>query len=642
VFFRRAVAATALAMLAAAAAALLPPAPPAAATSNECTWYTDQDIADTYSPSCRDTFLVDVGVGNLMNRRQLLDAADYYRAQGFDRQWLWYAPMTTVYIPDTSTQLWTGCPSSLPRVAGNACAVPPETHLMLNGGALKATSISLRTFAFDHRAIVRACGNFLKPSAGSNPVPTALLEKYDDRNRNGMRDPGEAGLAGWQFRVERVTSTFTDQDPGVIDTVTTDADGYVRFAFNGAGPGTYAVEEIGQDGWAPTTAARQTFVVGDGVGSGEVAHLRFGNAQTRADLAKVDFGLVDPPTRLDAHTTTELTVRAEVHNNGPADVAATDAIDVTVPDDCLAEPAHDEASRTLVAGDSAVLEFRVRLTCQLPSYHPATFTDHLAVTTPGVSDPVLENNTKAFQQVFQVYDKADVRLADTAVACPARADVGETFECVVTARVSDAGPYGPVTVDVTVGLQPPADCRAEDTGGGHQTLTLPAGSAQTVTSRWRVTCGQRSYHDVTASAEAVLNHLHVEDPVGDNATGTAATRTEIFEPADLAASVVDLRCGEREANTTASSCTAMLVIANAGPATHVAVLATLSIKPEPDCTASPAEPQQTRLVLDAGASATVPAIWQLACTQNHRHSVRVRACIEVGVRKSGVSVVDTR
>lgn len=629
-YLRYAVAASILTMVLTVAGVVLPAPPPAVASPNACgPWYTDQDIADTSADYCRETFLVDSGQGNQMTREQLLVAAGFYATQGFDRQWLWYAPMTTIYVPDTSAQMWTSCPSTtLHRGPGNSCPVTQVSHhAMFTDNALQASSMSLRAFAFDHRAIVRACGNYLWPSAGGNPVPTALIEKYDDRNRNGTRDPGEGGLAGWQFRVERIASRYDDQTTGVVATVSTDADGYVRFALDGAGPGTYAVEEIGQDGWAPTTAARQTFVVADGVGSSEVAHLRFGNAQTRADLAKVDFALVDPPTRLDAHITSELTVRAEIQNNGPADVQATDGIDVTAPDDCRADPAHNEASRTLAAGESAVLEFRIRLTCDQPSYHPVTFTDHLSIATPGVQDPVLENNTRAFQHVFEVYDRADVRLGGVAVSCPARADVGEAFECTVTADLSNAGPYGPVTVDVTFGLQPPADCHGDDTGGGSQTLSLAVGQAQTATSRWRVTCAQRSYHDVAASAAAVLRHLHVEDPAPDNAAGTATTRMEIFQPADLVAEMIDLRCTEREANTTASSCTARFTVRNDGPATGVAVVAILTVTPEPDCTAEPAVPVQTHLSLDAGGSATVSATWQLACTASHRHRVLVHGTV---------------
>jgi len=602
---------------------------PAVATPNSCgPWYSDQDIADTYGDSCRDTFLVDVGAGNHLSREQLLAAGTFYDSQGFDRQFRWYAPMTTVHVPDTAAQRWTSCGGHSARSAGAACSDPVIDHPMLNGGALKPSSIDILAFAWDGGVIARACGNYFLPRDHSNPIPSVVVDKFDDRNRNGVRDPGENGLSGWQFKVIRVASKYNDQGTGEVGTVTTDGSGSARFFFNGQGPGTYTIQELGQDGWAPTTADQQTVVVEDGIGNAEVGHLQYGNAQTRADLAKVDFGLIDPPTRLDAHVPVDLTVRATVRNNGPADVTAVDSIDVTVPDDCVASPAHDEATRVLAAGQEAVIEFTVRVRCENPSYHPVTFTDHLAVATAGVEDPVQENNTRAFQHVFPVFDRADIQLSGTTIQCPARSDINQAFACSVTAQIVNAGPYGPATADVTFALQVPADCTAVNVDGmPTQTLSLPVGETRTVVSQWQVTCTHRSYHDIGATAQARLNHLHLEDLVGGNENGSATARLGIFEPADLAALGLDLRCTERESNTLSSDCTATFKVRNNGPATGVAVLTTQTITVEPGCTVTPAASQTATFVLDAGATRDVVATWHVTCAQAYRHSVRVTGTI---------------
>lgn len=620
----------ALAVIAVTAAATLAIAP-AVASPNDCgPWNNDQDIADTERDSCRDTFLVDVGIGNHLSRQNLLAAGAFYDSQGFNRQFRWYAPMTTIHVPNTRTQLWTSCAGSAPRGAGATCTGPVDTHPMRrDGGALTAESIDLLAFAWGGGVIGRACGNYLVPTGHSDPVPSVAVEKYDDRNRNGVRDPGESGLSGWQFRVIRVASKYGDQGTGVVGSVTTDGSGSARFFFQGQGPGTYTVEEIGQDGWAPTTSPQQTVVVADGIGDAEVGRLRFGNAPTHTDLAKIDFALVNRPDRLDAHTPADLTVRATVRNNGPADVSAVDSIDVTVPADCVAEPAHDEATRVLAAGQEAVIEFRVRVQCEQPSFHPMTFTDHLSVATAGVEDPFQDNNTKAFEQVFPVFDRADIQLSGTAVHCPERSDINHPFACTVTADVINAGPYGPVTADVAFALQVPADCTATNVDGmPTQTLSLPAGTPQEVVSQWQVTCTHRSYHDIEATAEAALNHLHLEDLVRDNESGAATTRIGIFEPADLVAVGVDLRCTEREASVLASDCTATFKVRDGGPATDVAVLTTLVITAEPDCTPSPSAPQTSTFVLAAGEERDVVVTWHLTCTQPHRHSVRVTGTVE--------------
>ncbi|MDG6101443.1 hypothetical protein Daura_39740 [Dactylosporangium aurantiacum] len=611
------------------AGAVVAVAPHAAATPNLCDepWDDEQDMADAYGAYCRSTWLVDPGVGHFLDRRQLLDAAPLYAAHGFSRQWLWYAPSTSVSIPSGSAQEWVGCPAG--THVGGTCPSDVTLHHHPILASFRQRPLHLSVFSYGGRSIARLCGNFFYPPATAGvPVPHLTAEKFDDRNRNGARDAGEPGLAGWTFRIERLGSTFGDQPTGEVTRVTTGADGTLDLALDGIGPGTYAAEELPQDGWAATTPARQTFVVSDGAGDAEVAHLRFGNAETRADLVKADFRLVDPPARLDAHTAADLTVRAVLRNDGPADATAADTVDVAVPEDCRAQPAHAEVSRFLAAGASVTVDIPVRLVCDRPSFHPVTFTDHLAVGTTGVEDPDPGDNTVAFEHVFPVFDRADVTLHGTTVTCPDRGAVGTVFTCTVEAVVTDAGPYGPAGAGVTFGLHPPADCTATDVGGsGTQPLTLEVGTPVTVVSSWQVRCASRSFHPVTATAAAVLDHLHVEDPRPDNGAGTAATTVPVFEPVDLAVTGLDVRCTERESSTAASSCTATATVRNAGPAPGVATVTTLTVAPAPGCTAVPAAVQRTAAVLDAGTVRTVTATWQLTCTSAGRHGVTVTAAV---------------
>src|SRR5690242_9693407 len=108
--------------------AVLAGAQPAAATPNLCDepWDDQQDMADAYGAYCRSTWLVDPGVGRFLDRRQLLDAAALYAAHGFSRQWLWYAPATTVSIPAGSAQEWVGCPAG--SHVGGACPTDADLH----------------------------------------------------------------------------------------------------------------------------------------------------------------------------------------------------------------------------------------------------------------------------------------------------------------------------------------------------------------------------------------------------------------------------------------------------------------------------------------------------------------------------------
>jgi hypothetical protein len=67
--------------------------------------------------------------------------------------------------------------------------------------------------------------------------------KFEDRNGNGVMDPGEPGLSGWTIELL--------QNGQVIATTVTGADG--RFCFLGLGLGDYVVREVPQPGWQPTT-----------------------------------------------------------------------------------------------------------------------------------------------------------------------------------------------------------------------------------------------------------------------------------------------------------------------------------------------------------------------------------------------------
>ncbi|MFG2059772.1 hypothetical protein ACGFI9_37770 [Micromonospora sp. NPDC048930] len=598
------------------------PVSPAIAEETVCgPWSNEQDFVDTVGEWCRSTWLVDPGKGNLNSRQQLLDNADLYAAYGFSRQWLWYAHERTLVVPAGSSQEWVSC---TPGHAGPVCPIgslqqPPHRILSnFTGGP-----VEFHVLEFAGSVIARACGNFWHPPNVIEPVPWLTVDKYDDRNRNGVRDAGEGPLSGWSFRINRIGSRV-GQPNGRVGSVVTGADGLARFDFAGSGPGTYLVEEVGQDGWAPTTPASRVVEVPEGIGNAQVGHVQFGNAETRADLVKAEFGLVDPPQRLEAGESTDLTVRAVVRNDGPADVTIDDAMTVEVPADCVAEPAQANVSRPLTRGQSVTLDFRVRVRCTQPSFHPMTFTDRLTVATGGVIDPDLGNNTVAFEHTFPVFHRADIQLGDTEITCAERADVGEQFQCSITAVVTNAGPYGPVDTTVSFDLRPPADCEATSDDANTR-LALPVAQPRTVTSTWRLSCTQRSYHPIAAEASAVLEHLHVEDPITGNAAATATTVTEIFQPADLSVDALDVSCTEREVNTNASACTARALIRNAGPATAVKTRTDLTIGTANDCAAVAEGPDSHLVTLDEDATATVTTAWRITCTETNRHSVSVTA-----------------
>lgn len=67
--------------------------------------------------------------------------------------------------------------------------------------------------------------------------------KFNDLNKNGIRDPLELGLAGWEIQL-------IDFDGDVIATDTTNLFG--NYEFTGLAPGPYVVREVQQSGWKQT------------------------------------------------------------------------------------------------------------------------------------------------------------------------------------------------------------------------------------------------------------------------------------------------------------------------------------------------------------------------------------------------------
>jgi hypothetical protein len=131
--------------------------------------------------------------------------------------------------------------------------------------------ISRRLIASDLGYFVVMCDdNFRGLDFGNQLIPNAVGGiKFEDLNANGVRDPGEPGLAGF-------TINLTTGAPGVppVATATTDANG--NFIFLNVTPGTYALSEVLQAGFSLTVPALNTIPVTLASGGSSIAN-EFGN-----------------------------------------------------------------------------------------------------------------------------------------------------------------------------------------------------------------------------------------------------------------------------------------------------------------------------------------------------------------------------
>lgn len=95
--------------------------------------------------------------------------------------------------------------------------------------------------------------------AGGDEIGQLCVEAFDDRNGNGVRDPGESALPGWMFAVTGPPAT----------PLTTGGDGTVCVPL---APGFYTVTESVLAGWSATTPAIQRVTVV----AGRAARVAFG------------------------------------------------------------------------------------------------------------------------------------------------------------------------------------------------------------------------------------------------------------------------------------------------------------------------------------------------------------------------------
>lgn len=347
----------------------------------------------------------------------------------------------------------------------------------------------------------------------------------------------------------------------------------------------------------------------------------------RSDASKTAFEFVDLPDRIEADTPTPLTVKAIIVNRGPFPALdVVDTVTLSGPKDCTISPERRDVSVRLWTGQPHTFNTTFTVNCSEPSFHSFTATDRLVVGR-GLVDSNPADNSATVTAAVPVFDDADLAVVNASLVCPEAGNKGETFECSGQAGVRNNGPYGPAQSNLALTLTGLEDCKIEPSEGSDLTkVPVAVGDTATATRTWKVTCSNRSHHPMTLKAEAQVVHIHVEDPTDGNNIATVETITGVFEKVDLETTVTDIRCSEREQNTTDSDCTATIAVTNNGPATAVKTETDVVFSGE-QCTFNPTSPTATPLVLDAGETKTITAAVDIACSTTDRHSVQVNAVL---------------
>jgi hypothetical protein len=148
--------------------------------------------------------------------------------------------------------------------------------------------------------------------------------KFNDLNDNGMRDPGELGLGGWQIDLSFTNGT-------IYRTTTTAADG--SYNFTDVPSGSYIVQEILQPGWTQTVPVPPGIYTVTLSGT-DVTSLDFGNFRAPAPTP------TPTPTATPIATVTATTPAPTTPApTTPAPIVTTPAPVVTTPQPVVTTPA---------------------------------------------------------------------------------------------------------------------------------------------------------------------------------------------------------------------------------------------------------------------------------------------------------------
>lgn len=597
--------------------------------------------------SWRWDYVYDPGENNFVTYQDLWRVHTRYNSVGFPDSFLWYSPITDRTFHDATDGhvTWAHCAPppgdtygvhEFPRIndgrASGVCVDRVETGRSVTA-AFVGNTVTLPMFAFGNAFIALACGNFsTAPSTSDIPVPTVTGHKYHDNDRNGVRGPADEGLGDWRIRLVRDSSALNPpQATGLVAETLTAPDGSYEFRLDTHGPGTYHVEEEGREGWVQT-AAPGPFAVDFGGGNRQYHGGDLGNVEDRADVVKVAWQVIDPPSSMHARQAEVLRVRATIGNLGPAaSIDVVDEVTASGQDDCVFQPAAQSATRTVAVNTSVIVDFEFTVTCALPSFHRFVFDDRLRILTPGVTDPDETNNTRIAEVVIPVIDDADIGLSTPTLDCPSRIDVATAFECVAAVDVTNDGPYTPANVDVGFDLTVPSDCTAAtSTSQGVDDVRAVTGSPTRVSRSWSVSCATRSFHPVGVDMHVALDHLHLQDLEDANDVASADDLVEVFEAADL--SIVQpmrIACGGRLPTITAFSCDIGVTVLNGGPADAVQTSTTNTLGLPTDCVAAPSGSQVQSTTLDSGAQTTLVFHWDVTCTDQVLHTVLATATVRI-------------
>lgn len=251
-----------------------------AAASASYPWFNQNAMRSEPDLSLRETFIVDTAAGEAISRLLFLSQPylSFYEGEGFDRNFLTWAPRTSVGDDYAAGRGWTRCGSvQVPGVGGPSYCAPAAVEYGGPGSIREDVLTGLLTgYKWGEAFISDVSGNWSPADSAPKGSPMPVIEGtvYEDLNIDGAREQGEPGISGWG-----ISLLFNGKEVG---STTTGAGGSYSFQLDAdtmpIGSGTYSLKEEPRTGWHQQRAPKPIFI---SVGAGE-AHFGgndFGNWQ---------------------------------------------------------------------------------------------------------------------------------------------------------------------------------------------------------------------------------------------------------------------------------------------------------------------------------------------------------------------------
>jgi hypothetical protein len=221
-----------------------------------------------------------------------------------------------------------------------------------------------------------------------------------------------------------------------------------------------------------------------------------------------------------------------------------------------------------------------------------------------------------------VAQEADASVVSAGLTAPATGQPGVPFTVDGSVVLHNAGPSGPVNVDLSVGLSVPQGCSvAEPTSLNIQDVSLDMSTNVTVTGAplsWTATCNVADGVQFTLTGNLTLDTPGTTDPSSANNTGTGQTVVAVNAVADVEVVSLAITAPANKTVGTGFNIGVSAVLQNNGPYGPVSADGQFFLTAPASCTILP--PAGARSVFDVqltSSPTTVPPEdgWIVVCSQ---------------------------